>query len=494
MREKGRSESCVSAGDPAVGTAAAAELWTGSWVLERLAMEISSSCSSGGLSLEKLVGLAIRRNPRRAHLLVSNVLGKHVPADPRLVYGVGLALGETVDRFLAGLGDTGHPSELPAALGGDAVALGSLLNSLRLAREARGSRDEFGPPTVLGFAETATGLGHAVADFLDAPYIHSTRRSVPGIAPLAGFTEEHSHAADHHLLPSDSQFMNRAGALVLVDDELTTGRTAMNTILALHQQSPRSHYVLASLVDLRTPTDCAVAGDLARRLGVQIDVVSLVSGEVRQPSDVLRRAAGVLDQYGAEEPVLLTTSSTAPVTELEVRWPPHVLETGRHGYESQDRTELDATLHEAASPIIELLRGLEPGSHVHLLGTEEFTYVPLRLAIQVAEDLPQATVTFSSTTRSPVLPIDEPGYAIRSSLTFLSHDDPTDGSSVRYAYNLGSGDDAQFDAIVVLVEASADSPSLRSSGGLVAALRHITRRVLVIVIPRRSSPVGLSAP
>lgn len=483
----------MSAGDLADGTAPVAELWAGSWVRERLAMEVSGSCSSGGLSLEKLVGLAIRRNPRRAHLLVSNVLGKHVPADPRLVYGVGLALGGAVDSFLADLGDTGLPSELPAALGGDAAALGAILKSLELAREARRSRGDLNSPIVLGFAETATGLGHAVADFLDAPYIHSTRRSVPGIAPLARFTEEHSHAVDHHLLPSDSQFMNRAGALVLVDDELTTGRTAMNTILALHRQAPRGHYVLASLVDLRTASDCAEADDLARRLGAQIDAVSLVAGEVTQPSDVMSRAAAVLDQLGGEEPGPLTASRAAPVTELEVPWPPHVLETGRHGYESQDRTELHAALQEAASPIVDLLRDLEPGSRVHVLGTEEFTYVPLRLAIQVAQDLPQTTVTFSSTTRSPVLAIDEPGYAIRSSLTFMSHDDSTDRSSVRYAYNLGSRDAAQFDAIVVLVDASGDSPSLRSPGGLVPALRHITRRVLVIVIPRRASPDRLPA-
>ena len=41
-----------------------------------------------------LLGLALRDNPRRAQLLVSRVLGKHVPTDPRVVHTAGLLLGE----------------------------------------------------------------------------------------------------------------------------------------------------------------------------------------------------------------------------------------------------------------------------------------------------------------------------------------------------------------------------------------------------------------
>ncbi|MEO6881768.1 MAG: phosphoribosyltransferase domain-containing protein, partial [Mycobacteriaceae bacterium] len=46
-----------------------------------------------GDGVRDLVGLALRRNPRRAHLLVSSVLGKHVPADPHRVVAAGHELG-----------------------------------------------------------------------------------------------------------------------------------------------------------------------------------------------------------------------------------------------------------------------------------------------------------------------------------------------------------------------------------------------------------------
>lgn len=116
-------------------------VWSGSWVAERLGVQLV-----GDDELTQMLGLALRRNPKRAHLLVSNVLGKHVPQSPSVVYGAGFALGRRVRELLG------------AEEAGDAV--------------------------VLGYAETATGLGHAVADGVgDAPYLHSTRRPVAGVAP-----------------------------------------------------------------------------------------------------------------------------------------------------------------------------------------------------------------------------------------------------------------------------------------------------------------------
>ena len=69
--------------------------WSGTWVAERLGVELL-----GDDTLTDLLGLALRRNPKRAHLLVSNVLGKHVPQSPSVVYGHGLALGRRVRDLL----------------------------------------------------------------------------------------------------------------------------------------------------------------------------------------------------------------------------------------------------------------------------------------------------------------------------------------------------------------------------------------------------------
>ncbi|OMI38147.1 phosphoribosyltransferase domain-containing protein, partial [Streptomyces sparsogenes] len=190
-------------------------MWSGQWVADRLGVGLE-----GGDELRELLGLALRRNPKRAHLLVSNVLGKHVPQRPSAVHGAGVRLGRRV-------------------------------------RELLGDRDA-ARAVVLGYAETATGLGHSVADGLAlAPYLHSTRRPVAGVAPVGGFEEEHSHATSHLLLPEDPDLLATDGPLVLVDDEFSTGRTVLNTIAALHRRFPRERYVVVALVDMRSPEDRA---------------------------------------------------------------------------------------------------------------------------------------------------------------------------------------------------------------------------------------------
>ncbi len=216
-----------------------------------------------------LLGLALRDNPRRAQLLVSRVLGKHIPAEPRLVHAAGLLLGGLVADTLAGRPPRGLPVDaLHAAVRGEAGAAAAVYAAVRREPAARllGALDTL----VLGFAETATALGHCVAEALGGvDYLHSTRRPAPVVAVVGGFSEEHTHHTEHRLLPSDPTLLTRSRPLVLVDDELSTGRTALNTIVALHRLAPRERYVLAALVDVREGALTGLPD------GVRVDVVSL---------------------------------------------------------------------------------------------------------------------------------------------------------------------------------------------------------------------------
>ncbi|MGV9301508.1 phosphoribosyltransferase domain-containing protein, partial [Amycolatopsis sp. NPDC003676] len=54
---------------------------------ESFAASAAEDALPGELSIAALVQPGLRRNPRRAHLLVSTVLGKHLPTDPRVVIG-----------------------------------------------------------------------------------------------------------------------------------------------------------------------------------------------------------------------------------------------------------------------------------------------------------------------------------------------------------------------------------------------------------------------
>jgi hypothetical protein len=406
------------------------------WLGERFGVRLR-----GDAALRGLVELALRRNPRRAHLLVSTVLGKHIPADPRQVYGTGLELGRQVGKLLDG-------------------------------RSA----------LVLGFAETATGLGHCVAEALCAHYVHSTRRDVSGAMEHAAFEEVHSHATMHRLLPEDPQLLGAGEVLVLVDDEISTGRTALSVIAALHGRWPRERYVLAALVDTRTPADAAAMDDFAARRGLRIEAVALASGSISWPDDFPARAAAAVESAPI---VPAVTATPAELITYRDGWPVGVRESGRHGFGPTDVV----AAHKAAAGVAAAVAP-HCGERVLVLGSEELMYAPTLIAGRLAEQLPAVRV--SSTTRSPVFALDEPGYPIRTALTFDSHDPVREGPGSRFAYNVG-GDVTD---IVLVVDADADTPELHA--GLVAGLRGRAERVHLVVLPchkpeRPPAPIGMSA-
>ncbi|MEU6974018.1 phosphoribosyltransferase [Kitasatospora aureofaciens] len=431
--------------------------WTGRWVAERAGVSLT-----GSERLPELVGLALRSgNPRRAHLLVSSVLGKHVPQRPAVVHGAGLELGRRVRELL-----------------GDEAA---------------------GRAVVLGYAETATGLGHSVADGLDAPYLHSTRRAVPGIPPLGGFEEEHSHATGHLLLPADPELLAGGGPLVLVDDELSTGRTVLNTIRELHGRHPRDHYVLVALVDLRPAEDRRRLAAAAAELGARLDVVATASGGVDLPEDIVARAERLIAAVPPAAPP--PAVDPAPLVRVELDWPAGLPDGGRHGFTARDRERLDAVLPSLAEQLATALDGAQAPSgaaeRVLVLGFEELMYAPLRLAEALAQRLGGDRVRYSTTTRSPVLAVDDPGYAIRTRLAFPAHDDPQDGAPrERYVYNVAPSADGarRFDAVVLVVDDVADTPALyRGEYALLRQLRQVTGRVVLAVLPSHQ-PAAPSGP
>lgn len=201
----------------------------------RLEVEVDAST----FEPQALLRFAERRNPRRAFLFVSCVLGRHIPARPSL-------MAECFNALAAKI-----PADLP------------------------------GPVLVIGMAETAVGLGAGVHRALartrnDSVYWCSTRHPT-GSAVFARFEEEHSHATSHLLhLPHDAQtraLMLAARSLVLVDDEASTGTTFLNACNALVDAG------LGSIERIVTATLTDWSQDALRKVkGDHVSSVSLLSG------------------------------------------------------------------------------------------------------------------------------------------------------------------------------------------------------------------------
>jgi hypothetical protein len=190
------------------------------------------------MPLDRLCAFAVRRNARRSFLIVSRLLGRHLPARPSAM--------RAAARELAGL--------IPADL-----------------RE---------PMLVIGLAETAVCLGQSVGEELvrlgrDAAFVHSTRQQ--GDHPLlCRFDEPHSHAASHLIYRPRGIDLAAIRSLVLVDDEVSTGTTLANLSQALVAALPGVERIaIASL------TDWSGGSDWLARLPRPATSVSLLAGSLR---------------------------------------------------------------------------------------------------------------------------------------------------------------------------------------------------------------------
>ena len=449
----------------------------GSWASAEFGIALTDRGSPVGLTIDDLVEVGLRRNPRRAQLLVSTVLGKHLAADPRTIAGVGRLLGALVG---ATLNDDRNP--LPAAWISAArravsgAASGALIEVLDEVQDAPGRtpRPRF---LVLGFAETATALGHLVADQVGSSYLHSTRR-VDGPIPVAAtFSEPHSHATGHLLRPDPAALLAGPGPVVLVDDELSTGRTALNVIEALQTIAPRDRYLMAGLVDVRAPRDELRRAAVADRLGCRIDVVSLVRGGITVPPGTVERVAATMQSQQPLPGNIAGQARRVAVSGLDLSWPVGVPDGGRHGLGGHQRAAFDAAVPRCASA---LSAACGSATRVLVVGTDEFMYLPLRLSLELARD-PSRRIAFQSTTRSPVHVVDAPGYPIARRIDFRGAPvgSGDEGSDVRHLYNAcWPTGRAEADLVVVI----DDGQAVPGPDGVAAAVAAATGAPVLLAV------------
>ncbi len=418
------------------------------WATDEFGLSLEHRGMSSGYTVPELVQPGLRRNPRRAHLLVSTVLGKHIPTDPAVVLGAGRRLGQLVADLL---GDVA-----PEAL-------------------------------VLGFAETATGLGHCVAEALGARcYVHSTRRRVPGAEVFAGFEEGHSHATSHLLQPTSQALFANTAPLVLVDDEISTGATAIDAIRSLHRSHPRDRYVIASLVDMRGDDHRRTTSAAERELGATIEHVSLAQGHTVLPADLTDRVTAL--PVPELNPVAPQRGS---VRFVEVPWPSEVPDGGRHGVVRADFARYDAAIETAAEVVDS---GRDTDRPAIVIGHEELMYLPLRLAHALAE---HGTATrFQTTTRSPAYVRDVSGYPLRRGFSFGAPEHiPADheAEAARYLYNARWPEPVPVrPELILVIDSPADTDRLRADGGVLDVLTAAGEDVLVAILPA-TDPVALRA-
>lgn len=325
------------------------------------------------------------RNAKRAYLLVNPLQAKHMPVSPTEALTMMRTLGE-------------------------------------------GLRQEFpGARLVLGFAETATALGAAVASRLgpDCAFLTTTREAGEGPGWVR-FLEEHSHAAEQKLWGGDlDALLQKTDTVLFVDDEISTGKTLRNMVAQLTRRWPalgEKTLVAASLLNRVTPEQEEALADA----GINCRCL------VRLPQE--DHTAQVADWTVTEAPPAVPQNLSFRQETLPGEGLLDPRKTLRIGaYDRSCQAVAEAMLSHTLGPVETLGKTL-------VLGTEECMYPALCLGEKL-ERL-GAEVCCHATTRSPIGLCDAPGYPIRSGWKLPSF---YEEERTTYVYNL-----REYDTVIVV--------------------------------------------
>ncbi|MBG9917469.1 phosphoribosyltransferase family protein [Bacillus sonorensis] len=413
-------------------------------------MEVDLTVADNPLSIPPpaLFEMAARVNKKRGFLFVSKVLGKHIPVSPlKPLLASGLLAIEYAEKT-SGLRIDGKDEVTAGFLAEDHE---SIKKAYDLLNKQRFQLPD--PPIVIGFAETATALGHGVFDCLEgASFIHTTREILKDKHPVLLFEEEHSHAVDQRCYTDEPLFSAADRPVILVDDEITTGKTALNIIRDIQRKHPRREYAVLSLLDWRSEEHKEQFRKAESELGATISTIALLSGSVACEGQPLDQSLYDDQPHHREMNVsvrridISDCFTALPYRSEQTGAAPFVKETGRFGLSHEDKCGVETACQKAAGR----LNALRKGKRVLCLGTGEFMYLPLKIASLMGEH-----VAYHSTTRSPIHPSDDEGYAVRNRFCFPN---PENESVQHFIYNLPK---RGYDEVFLFVETFVAEESLR---------------------------------
>lgn len=302
---------------------------------------------------EALLVLAQRdNNSKRKFLLVNRLQGKHLATDPKEALQLFALLGEKVK---------------------------AIYQNQRV--------------VVIGFAETATAIGAAVAAQFPGEILllQTSREQIDNACNLVHFEEEHSHATMQKLYCTEPQrdILRNAEVVLFVEDEVTTGKTILNFVEALvtaGHLNNQTQFAVASLVN-------GLSDELLLRYQQQkISYHYLMRGQYHAD----------LDPY----PQLQTKQPWQPaVIDAEIAKETILVLSGK----KESRSGIVMKDYEAACIKLgqQLITHIEKSEmplkgHVLLLGTEEFMYPVIKVAAMLQSHFSDCTVVTHATTRSPI--------------------------------------------------------------------------------------------
>ncbi|MBP1549602.1 MAG: phosphoribosyltransferase domain-containing protein [Oscillospiraceae bacterium] len=329
-----------------------------------------------------LVAVAKRENnTKRKYLVVNKLQGKHIPVDPR----------KSLEMF------TELAQQVKLACADEKILL-------------------------VGFAETATAIGSAVAVETGARYIQTTRENIPNVEYLF-FSEQHSHATEQKLVKNDiDAVINDIDRIVFVEDEVTTGNTILNIINIIEKlYTAKIKFSVAALINGMDEVSAKVYDERG------ITVHYLVKTRNSEYDEVA-------DKYEINGTYVSADTNKSDIITEALTFTGHVNARGLTD---------GNTYKQACETLYQQINKLDVSGNILVLGTEETMYPAMYVGARLADD--GNTVKNHATTRSPIAVSKDEGYPLHTRYTLKSL---YDEDRTTFIYNIG-----KYDTVLLVTDA-----------------------------------------
>ena len=361
----------------------------------------------------ELVRIAKRENnTRRKYLVVNRLQGKHIPVSPKEALQMFRSLAELIKEA--------YPSE-------------------RL--------------LMVGFAETATAIGAAVAIECQAAYMQTTREVIDGVDYLY-FSESHSHATEQKLVKTDlDKIIGKTDRIVFIEDEVTTGNTILNIVRLIQKTyAQQVSFAVASILNgmneealenyknLKIPVHYLVktAHDTYTEIAEQYQADGTCHICTKPQEKEVEQQKEVQQQIEMQQ----TKEAQQPIEVQEIS-----------GWINARRLHTADTYKQACEQLWQEIqqkygytkytKETETGRRILVLGTEEFMYPALYVGAKLEEA--GYTVRMHATTRSPIAVSKEEKYPLHTRYELASL---YDKNRTTFVYDL-----AEYEEVLVLTDA-----------------------------------------
>lgn len=285
---------------------------------------------------------------------------------------------------------------------------------------------------IIGFAETATAVGAAVASVFNKEtfYIHTTRENIKSTIDIVNFQEEHSHAIEQKILSDKwNNIIEYIDRIIFVEDEISTGKTILNFIEALKQNQTVNNKIKFTAASVINGMDKFNAEKFENE-NINLEYLFKID---------LGRIENNIENISFNDKLNFKTKlNDKNVKVIDVKGK----EDPRKGILF---SEYENKCNLFCANIINTFSEIEfKDKNVLVLGTEEFMYPAIKLAEKILNQFNPKSVKTHSTTRSPIIPCNAQNYPIKNRYELISFYDKNRNT---FIYNLNS-----YDKVIVVTD------------------------------------------